>query len=390
MVEEFNDWGKQSIKFDEIKDTITGKDIQLESEAQTRFDIIDRLIREVLGWKYGQISVEERQELGIRGYVDYKLIAGDITIVIEAKKVGVAFPSPTRVKQIKRNSTLLQGQAIANAIQQAAEYSKSKIAQVTVVTNGLCWCFFKTDEFLSDPEAKINLLYPFDDIKDAEDLFRILGNGNVSKNGLKFFNNIVPQTSGNKLLAVVRDSEMRVGRNNVADFIAPAIDRALYAEAIINNPSRLKDAFVYTAARTKFDSTLQIHLADTKPVSILPAPRVRSGQSEGELETLIKNGGPVFAPPVTLLIAEVGVGKSTYLRHFELVYAKELLETKKAHWVYIDFESMGKGGNVRSFIYRKLNEYLLDGSKSLKTDYESVIEPAYRDEVESLKRGPFA
>lgn len=67
------DWGVASEKFDEIKKSVDAKDLTIESEAQTRHDIIDRIIREVLGWKYGQIAVEEYDQGEKKGFVDYIL-----------------------------------------------------------------------------------------------------------------------------------------------------------------------------------------------------------------------------------------------------------------------------------------------------------------------------
>lgn len=387
---DLKDWGNSSIVFDEISSQVLSRELSNESEAQTRFDVIDRVIREVLGWRHGQISVEENQEEKRRGYVDYILRSNDITILIEAKKIGASFPNPTNVRKLKLNSTVLKSKDISSAIEQAKEYAKSKIAQITVVTNGLCWCYFKTDDALLDTNTLAGILFPLNDSKDAEELFRLFSNQNISENGLRCFSDGDFNVPENKLLQVVRDSEMRVGRNNVADYIAPALDSALHQESIVNNKDFLRSCFVYTTARTKFDQTLSMHLVDTKPVSITPATRIRTRDKNTSFGTLVNYGQPDSAPPVTLLIAGVGVGKSTYLRHFQLVSGKELLEKKKVHWIYIDFESMGRGGNVRNFLYTKLKEYLIDPSKPLKTDFRTVVSPAYESEIRGIKEGPYA
>lgn len=95
------DWGEASGKFDEIETFVKDHDLAATNEAQTRFDVIDRIIREVLSWQHGQVDVEESLGGSRKGFIDYTLQSGDNTVLIEAKKVGAAFPSPTRRKRLK-------------------------------------------------------------------------------------------------------------------------------------------------------------------------------------------------------------------------------------------------------------------------------------------------
>jgi hypothetical protein len=41
----FDDWGEASEIFDSIKEYVALKDLTVANEAQTRFDVIDRIIR---------------------------------------------------------------------------------------------------------------------------------------------------------------------------------------------------------------------------------------------------------------------------------------------------------------------------------------------------------
>src|SRR5690606_31399620 len=72
-----------------------------------------------------------------------------------------------------------------------------------------------------------------------------------------------------------------------------------------------------------------------------------------------------------------------------LIQAKSLLEEKKCFWVTIDFEKMGKSGVPRKFIYESLREFTLNEHPYVKTDFKSLIEPAYEEEIKKLARGPF-
>jgi hypothetical protein len=53
------DWGHVSESFDVLQKRVGDLDLAKANEAQTRYDIIDELIRTVLCWKQGHVSVEE-------------------------------------------------------------------------------------------------------------------------------------------------------------------------------------------------------------------------------------------------------------------------------------------------------------------------------------------
>lgn len=381
----FSDWGAASEPFDAIADFVSGKDLTDISEAQTRFDVIDRIIREVLGWSYGQVSVEERDE---HGYIDYTLRSGDLVLIVEAKKAGAAFPSPTKRKKLKLSGSVLGRGPIASAINQAEEYASSKDADVVVVTNGHCWCFYPYKNRTKQTFA--HLVFPFDTDDGAELLHRYLAEDSVENGSLGFITTGPVPTPENRLLSEVHDADARVDRNRIADHITPALDNALYADALLNNKDQLEACFVLTEARARFDKQLGMHLADPKPSIIEPAQRIKRRKNKDPLKDLVEDSyTPTFSPPLTLIIGSVGAGKSTYLKHFELISGSTVLSQRKARWIYIDFEAMGRGGNPRHYMYARLKDYLLDDHSSNPIDYKTVIEPAYKDEVAGLARGPY-
>ncbi|WP_291069907.1 MULTISPECIES: hypothetical protein [unclassified Empedobacter] len=383
------DWGEISEIFADIHKRALDKSLENESEAQTRFDIIDRIIREVLQWQHGQISVEPHTT-GVRdGYIDYLLTAGDFKIIIEAKKYGVSFPSPTKRKRLKVTGTILKATEIKNAINQAEDYAKNKKADVVIVTNGNCWCYFTTN--YSDREKLYaNILFPFDDLNDAEELFNVFEVHNVENGSLSNITGEEDYILNNRLINVLDNSDYRLGRNSIADHIMVGIDKAIMSEALLSDEDILKECYVESDNRTKFDKTLQIHLTQYKPEIIEPAKKIKRDSKKDVINDLLSISKPNITSPVTLIIGSVGSGKSTYLKHFELIKSKEILNDQKAQWVYIDYEKMGISGNPREFLYKSLNEYLLQDHDDNPTDFESVILPAYQSEIEALKRGPYA
>src|SRR5437763_1355702 len=182
--------------------------------------------------------------------------------------------------------------------------------------------------------------------------YLIFSSNKVEKGSLENISTIKPPRRENRLLYEVMDAAARVDRNNIADHIGPALNKAFYSDALLHDPAALDWCFVKTEARTKFDSTLGVYLVDPKPETVRPAKRIKKSQARGHLEGIVSNRDSRFAPPVTLIIGSVGSGKSTYLKHFELITGKDLLAQEKVHWIYIDFEQMGRTGSPRAFLYK--------------------------------------
>ncbi|MDM1067361.1 hypothetical protein [Myroides odoratimimus] len=380
------DWGEVSHIFEEIHKKAIRKNLNNESEAQTRFDIIDRIIKEVLQWDNGQISVEEHVEYV--GFIDYLLISGDIKIVIEAKKIGKAFPSPTKKKKLKVLGAVLSKPEIKEALQQAENYAIEKNANIVMVTNGECWCYYPLD-YSSKTTLYANILFPFDNFNDAEELFNTFSIYNVENDSLSKINSNNDVILRNKLNYTLNNSDYRLGRNNIADYIAQGINEAIMSEALISDENVLKECYVESDNRARFDKTLQIHLNQYKPKLIEPIKTIKRNKNK-DFASFLQVTKPNINTPVTLIIGSVGSGKTTYLKHFEYIKAKDILKEQKFHWIYVDFEKMGKGGDARKFLYKALNNYLLEENVSNPTDYENLIYPAYEKEIEALKKGPFA
>lgn len=382
------DWGHASVQFDAIKDFVGTKDLSTANEAQTRYDIIDRLIREVLGWVHGTVTVEDYAPThDKRGYIDYLLRSGDVGIIVEAKKIGASFPTPTTNTRLKLQGSVLGTGEISAAIRQAQDYATNKRAQVTVVTNGECWCIFNSEGVCDDTHATV--LFPFSKDGHAEKLFDYLAAENVASGSAAAITNRLPQEE-DRLLTSFEMADMRVDRNSIADFLTPALDLALYNEAFINNEDALARCFVSTESRTKFDNTLGMHLADPKPALVMPAKRITRDKKPDHLQRMVQSSAPSYAPPVTLIIGPVGAGKSTYLKHFELVAGKKIIADKQAHWVYVDMEGVGKEGSPRDFIYSALKQYIDSALTSERITYHDTIEKAYAEEIAGMKLGPLA
>lgn len=117
------------------------------NEADTRFQIVDRLFREVLGWPNGAFRMEAST---IDGFADYHLTRpnGKPILIVEAKRTGVYFELPENFNQKKlfrpvKTKTLLTSESLKKAIVQAQRYCADEGCEYGAVTNGKQFVFFK-------------------------------------------------------------------------------------------------------------------------------------------------------------------------------------------------------------------------------------------------------
>lgn len=112
----------------------------IENEADTRFQIIDRVLLEVLGWPRSDFKLEPYSPAG---YADYLLrINGTNRFVIEAKRTGqlLVDTANPRYARYKVGGPAL-GSAMAG-LQQGVQYCVENGADYAALTNGVSWISF--------------------------------------------------------------------------------------------------------------------------------------------------------------------------------------------------------------------------------------------------------
>ncbi len=93
------------------------------SETDTRVKLIDRILKEVLGWSESAIKREPHVE---SGYIDYQLsLRSKQIICVEAKREAIGFTIPTTLQQHKSfalDGTLVTDIAVKTAVQKGKQY----------------------------------------------------------------------------------------------------------------------------------------------------------------------------------------------------------------------------------------------------------------------------
>jgi len=115
------------------------------NEANTRFQIIDKIITKTLFWPTNNVVMEEHTN---EGFTDYQLKDNNKTyLVIEAKNTKVEFNFSQYKKVINHRiavKVLMQDANTKKAITQVKNYCNDIGCKYACITNGHEWAFFKT------------------------------------------------------------------------------------------------------------------------------------------------------------------------------------------------------------------------------------------------------
>ena len=106
------------------------------NESETRFQIIDRIIEDCLGWPRSTIRPEQSDKS--RKYSDYEL-GRPRCAIWEAKRINRTFQIPADPKRktvVDLPSILSLGGEVAAAVQQVQSYCVSRGVDIAVATNG--------------------------------------------------------------------------------------------------------------------------------------------------------------------------------------------------------------------------------------------------------------
>lgn len=143
------------------------------NEADTRHQIIDKLIHNVFNWPENRVKCEE---FVAPGYLDYALIKPDNKkiLLIEAKRESHYFTLPSNLLTNKSSGyittkTLLTDVNIREAIIQVKSYCTDIGCEIAAIINGRQWIFFRT--FLQGEDWRELKAFVISDLSYFSDFF---------------------------------------------------------------------------------------------------------------------------------------------------------------------------------------------------------------------------
>lgn len=341
-----------------------GEVIGTRNEATTRLQLIDRLFFECLDWAKEQVKLEESYD---GQYADYTFQTFRPALIVEAKREGDYFELPAGVTRIEHAlpSLLRDYPNLKKALTQAAGYCQSRGVPFGAVTNGhqiVAFIAVRNDGI--PPLDGRALVFDSLDYMLAHflDLWQALSRPAIEENRLQRRliggHPELPQ----KLSATIRTYPGLKGRNVLQT------DLQILSELVIEDlirsvdlePRFLEECYCQSGALSQFALTSKTVLA-ARYAALFEGPHtgptaVPATTKEGTSPELLAFS---LARRPILLLGDVGVGKTTFIRHLIKVEAPEVFEN--AITLHLDLGiKAALSEDLRVFILNEIETQLRD------------------------------
>jgi hypothetical protein len=340
---------------------------QTRNEATTRLHLIDRLLFECLGWNREDCRAEER----INGqYIDYALYCPGCLFIVEAKREGVYFELPVGTDNVMYNITFFSRRAkgVGSAIKQAIGYCQSHGVAYGAVCNGHQLIAFIGSRSDGCPPLEGKALV-FDSLESMERNFLIawqcLSKDGVLSRRLSIeLQGVVVSPPPEKLSSRIPSYPGFKQRN------ALQTDLQILSDLFIEDIARLaneederdflKECYCHSGALSQY-ALISKDILRARYSALFQ--KVTEGPSTAPATT--KKGinpellGQALSRRPILLIGDIGVGKTMFIKHLYQVEAPDIFED--ALVFYVDF---GSGPTLAEdlsvFVMDELSKQLLD------------------------------
>lgn len=362
------------------------------SEADTRANLIDKVLTDVLGWPESAITREEHVD---RGYIDYTLkLQTRRYVAVEAKKSGLAFTFPVSVhRSLKLSGAILTDKPIAEAINQVRGYCDDGGIRYAVATNGYAWIVFRAireDTPWKDANARIFPTMEYI-VEHFTEFWNLLSFDAIQQGSLddEFGSSVrYPR----KLLRVTQklfNADLPLQRNRLHAQLHPLIETIFQDIADQDPVEILQSCYVYMGS-------LRIVAQDLDAVITDAIPRFLKQQgTEAVIQTentagvfgdaieyaLAKQGGELY-----LLLGGIGSGKTTFIKRYQRTVGQPVL-SGHALWFHLDFlEAPIDPRDLEVFAWRGILDQLRTRFHVLNLETRRNLKKAFVDNIRALSQ----
>ena len=363
------------------------------TEADTRANIIDRILTEVLCWPRENITREEHVQ---RGYMDYCLtVQNRRYIAVEAKKEGkpFTFPHDSKHKSLKISGSLLTDMNIKEAVLQVRGYCDDNGIRYAVATNGYAWILFRA--IREDVPWRKGYARVFPSLEyiltHFTDFWRLLSYEGISSLYLdsEFGSSLRAERDLFRVADKLFNDNLPLERNRLHARLYN-ITRVIFDDiADQEDTDILQNCYVYSKSLEIVAKDLDVIIKDSIPKLL---------KTHGA-EELIVNGrysAGKFGPAVSdsighrkgrlfLLLGGIGSGKTTFLKRYQKTVAKQLLQ-KNTVWFHIDFKDAPLTDlSMEEFVWTIMLEQTRSRFAEMNLEDRQNIKGAFADKIKVLK-----
>jgi hypothetical protein len=367
------------------------------NEATTRLQVIDRLFLDCLAWSKDDITAEESYN---GDYADYTFALTRKILIVEAKKEGNYFDLPAGKTRIEYALTSLSRDFpnVKSAVEQAASYCQQRGVPFGAIANGYQIIAFiaNRSDGLPPLEGKA-LVFPSLDVmlKEFPTLWDALSKPGIEEKRIQalLIGDLLPELPP-KLSATISDYPGNKQRNILQT------DLQIVSELVIEDLARARDLEARFLQECYCQSgALSQHALSSKAVlqarysalfdSESPGPNVMPAVNKsGEISSDLLADS--FSRRPILLLGDVGVGKTTFIRHLINIEAATLFEN--ALTLYIDLGSQAtltEDEDIKLFIPEEITRQLR-AEHEIDIDEYSFITGVYNLELQRFGKGIYS
>lgn len=384
-------------RFEELRQWAASQPPELfRNEAQTRFDLIDRLLERCLGWPHEQIAVERHLN---GSYTDYELGAPSKVAVLEAKRESVGFELPAGFDRetIALKDLRKLGPDIVEALDQVSAYAQERAIPVAAVANGHQLVLFIATRTDGVPPADGRALV-FSSLDDMSRRFAVLWDalsppGIAARRLLRQLQADAETPPPEKLSARLPDYPGYKNRNPLAAELQ--ILGGMFFEDILRQADVesefLRECYTpsgslsqYALVSREILAARYSQFAEAEAAATLLPVRSKTGISDELL-------ADVFAASLSqrpiILLGDVGVGKTIFTRHFIKVEAADLLT--RSFVLYIDFGSKpALATDLTAYVRKEFKRQLLE-EYGQDINEAGFVRSVYRADLQRFSAGIF-
>jgi hypothetical protein len=362
------------------------------NEATTRFHLIDRILGAVLQWPKEAIGLEDTLD---RTFADYALGKPATSLIVEAKREGVYFELPAGVGSgvMQLRTVIDSDAAIDAAVRQALGYAQDRGVGYAAVSNGHQLIAFLASRQDSVPPMRGRALV-FESLDAMIADFQVLWN-NLSRAGVA--EQALTQTLGDasivppppKLSSRITNypgywirNRIQTGLETLGNLVlldivgAPELEDDFLARCYSSNPTLSEYAMV---SRELLEARYAALASEDEEATPLPA---RQGEElSADLRSDLMSASIGRRP--LILLGDVGVGKSIFIRHFRRIDAKEIISESIV--LSIDFGAEpALASDLRNYVAEHFVAQL--AQNDIDIDDDKFVRAVYRAELQSFEK----